>query len=132
MTTNYSESSAKADNSTYRRVRYIGIWNPPSGAPHFQILEADAAFLGADKSKKVHIDESVGGITAQVPVTDAAKMTRPIPVRDLGTDAIIEGETFTRAKLMQYLYAWAREEQLDRDDLLDPVVVEDETSNPGA
>ena len=110
--TNYSEAVAASNNDTYRRVRYIGIWNPAAATPRFQILEADAAFVGG---KKVHIDENVGGIVSVVPITSLSEMTEPIQVRDMSSDEQVDGEFITRQKLMQYLYSWARHEQLERD-----------------
>jgi hypothetical protein len=110
--TNYSESSAATNHDTYRRVRYIGIWNPATGTPRFQILEADAAFIGG---KKVHIDENVGGIQSVVPITSMSEMSEPIQVRDMASDELIDGEFITRQKLMQYFYSWARHEQIKRD-----------------
>ena len=128
--TNYSESSAKADNSTYRRVRYIGIWNPPTGPAQLQILEADALFINGVKR---HLDENVGGINLTLSPDDTEAMTEAIPLKNPQTDAVVEGQTFTRAQLWAMLYSWAQHEQATRDALMDPseqIVIEDSTAAP--
>ena len=119
---NYNEQSAKdIPGTTYRRVRYIGIWNPTTGPAQIQILEADALFINGAKR---NLDEGVGGITLSLENTDAATLNAPIQLKNPVSDEVIEGQTFTRAQLWAMLYSWAREEQTARDQKLAPTATQ--------
>lgn len=129
---NYNEQSAKDTPGTaFRRVRYIGIWNPPTGPAQLQILEADALFINGVKR---HLDENVGGMMASLSLTDTEKLNAPIQLKNPVTDAVVEGQTFTRAQLWAMLYSWARDEQQARDSRLldaEEVVIEDTSTTGG-
>lgn len=121
----YNEQSAKdTPGTTYRRVRYIGIWNPPSGPARIQVLEADAMFV---QGVKRHLDENVGGLHLSLSLSDEAKLSEPIPLKDPSTNEDL-AHSFTRAQLWAMLYSWAQFEQQARDSAMseaEPVVVED-------
>jgi hypothetical protein len=106
--TNYNEQSATATTSPYRRVRYIGIRNPPGGLPTVEVLEADAVILNG---RKIHLNEGVGGIHVAM---DAAALDASFPLLNPVTDEPL-GESVTGAQLFVFIYSWARAQQAKRD-----------------
>lgn len=109
-TPNYNEQSAKdTPGKTYRRIRYLGIWNPEVGIPHVDILEADAAFIDGVKTK---IRDS-GGDSGRV--VDAAELDRMVELRNPATDEIVPGQAFPVKLLHAMLYSYGRDCQAIRD-----------------
>lgn len=106
--TNYKEQSATATTSPYRRVRYIGIRNPPDGVPTVEVLEADSVILNG---KKLHLNEGVGGITRAM---DAAGLAESFPLLNPADDSVLGG-TGTGAQVFALIYSWARAQQAKRD-----------------
>lgn len=120
---NYNETLARENpGKTYRRTRYIGVWNPEVGTPHVDILEADAAFMeGADgKLTKTRIRESGGDAGRLV---DAAEIARTIQLLNPADDTVIPGQTFTVGQLYAMLYSYARDCQHVRDSREPPLQV---------
>ncbi|MCK6488809.1 MAG: hypothetical protein L6R48_10855 [Planctomycetes bacterium] len=108
---NYSEDVARQNpGSTYRRVRYIGIWNPPFGLPSVDVLEADT--LIRDGAKE-HLNEGSGGDAGGV--IDQAEQGRQFQLRNPLTDELIPGQFATAAQVQVMLYSWARSRQELRD-----------------
>ena len=110
---NYNEQSAR-DNpgTTYRRTRYIGIRNNPTGPALVEILEADALFINGVKE---HLREGVGGLNESIDTTDPAALARSFPLRNPATDAVIPGQTATVGQALAIIYAYARDQQVLRD-----------------
>ena len=125
---NYSEDVARQNpGSTYRRVRYIGIWNPPVGLPSVDLLEADTLIRDGVKE---HLKEGVGGDAGGV--IDQAEQDRQFQLRNPFTNELIPGQFATGAQVQVMLYSWAVSRMELRDQRRSDAVAERKAAEEAA
>lgn len=132
---NYNEQLAwDTPGKTYRRVRYIGIWNNPDGSATVQLLESDAAFIDGVKT---NIRESVGGITFSINTKNMEDLLHQFQLRNPSSDALVDGSNANYAEVLALLYSMCRDRCLMRDaadqlaaDQVEPVVITDTGEEP--
>ena len=108
---NYNEQSAQTTATPYRRVWYIGFWNPEYGPARAELSEAEALYVNG---KRTHIKQQSRNFYDSVDQSDTAGLAaKTFDLRHPETDAVIGSMSYL--DLLIALRSYGRHKQREAD-----------------